>query len=176
MCVYLKKNVVAISSGVALFCLNARYLFTAHLETMASAIGWLYCALNKWRTKLTLPLSTLTVPRYLFTCFAGCVFLSLHLCIGWFALCHFCSPILAAAALEHGRHIINAITFDGKICTWRSLLTFAVLRIQMLATNGRRRGRGREREEAKATEKEIYSMIALDASSNKMAGNVDQSN
>lgn len=34
----------------------------------------------------------------------------------------------------------------------------------------------REREEAKATEKEIYSMIALDASSNKMAGNVDQSN
>lgn len=37
-------------------------------------------------------------------------------------------------------------------------------------------GDQREREEEEATEKEIYSMIALDASSNKMAGNVDQSN
>lgn len=35
MCVYLLKNVVAISSaGVISFCFVARYLFTAHLETV----------------------------------------------------------------------------------------------------------------------------------------------
>lgn len=86
-------------------CVVARYLFTAHLETV------LVCALNKWRTKSTLPC-------YSFTCLLifSILFL-IHLPSSSFTFS------VRIFFIQHGRHIIYAITFDGEICTWRSLLT-----------------------------------------------------
>lgn len=132
--VYLLKNVVAISNGwcyiyffyllSSLLLFVARYLFTAHLETV------LDCALNKWRTKLTLPLSRfgyamlfiylLILPFF----FSSLIFNSLlSISAIRFAFCSFGAFVLAWSTTHHlcdniwWRNLHMTVTVDILRCS-----------------------------------------------------------